>query len=178
MEIREATPDDAAAIARVHVDSWIGAYRGIVPDEILDNLSVDRRTEGWTRMLTNGDVWAFVAEEVGVVRGFVGCGSIERPEGDDEFAGLDPNDTAELTTIYIDPRWWGRGIGQALMDVAVADLRKREFTSAVLWVLAENDRARRFYESGGWRVDGARKECFGRAVPPVEAPAVRYRLDL
>ena len=176
MNIREATPDDAASIAQVHVDSWIGAYRGIVADEILDNLSVERRKQGWARVLSEGSTWAFVAEVEGAVRGFVGCAPIDA--SDDQFAGLDPHATAELTTIYLDPQWWGEGMGRALMNRAVDDLRSRGFDSMVLWVLEANDRARRFYEAGGWRDDGARKDCFGSAIPAVQAPAVRYTIDL
>ncbi|MEA2478037.1 MAG: hypothetical protein QOC87_2236, partial [Actinomycetota bacterium] len=69
-------------------------------------------------------------------------------------------------------------IGVALMDVAMGELRKRGFTSGVLWVLEGNARARRFYEAGGWRPDGGRKDCFGSAIPAVQAPALRYAIDL
>jgi hypothetical protein len=46
---------------------------------------------------------------------------------------------------------------------------------ALLWVHADNRRARRFYEAGGWRLDGAEKEQepFGRPVK-----AVLYRILL
>lgn len=76
MLIREATPADAAAIARVHVESWRATYRGIVPDDYLARLS----REGWERTWANtlrgaGDADAgtavFVAEDdAGQVVGF------------------------------------------------------------------------------------------------------------
>lgn len=45
--IRRATPDEAPAIADLSVRAWRAAYRGIVPDEVLDQLSVERRATGW-----------------------------------------------------------------------------------------------------------------------------------
>jgi hypothetical protein len=49
--IREASIEDAAAIADLHVRSWQAAYRGIVPDVILDGLSVEARRNFWTRTI-------------------------------------------------------------------------------------------------------------------------------
>ena len=49
--VRAATPADAAAIAGVHVRSWQAAYRGIVPDEVLDGLSLPDREQRWRSIL-------------------------------------------------------------------------------------------------------------------------------
>ena len=51
MVVRLATLADAEAIARVHVLTWQTAYRGLVPDDFLDALAIDRRTETWRNML-------------------------------------------------------------------------------------------------------------------------------
>jgi hypothetical protein len=42
---------------------------------------------------------------------------------------------------------------------------------AVLWVLAQNERARRFYERGGWHADGVTR---AGSIGPVETLQVRY----
>lgn len=55
--IREATIEDAAAIARVHVDSWRAAYAGLMPDSLLASLDIDQRAAGWTRMIASADRW-------------------------------------------------------------------------------------------------------------------------
>jgi hypothetical protein len=49
--IRSATPGDARAIATIHVEAWRAAYRGIVPDEYLDSLSIDGRESTWRQNL-------------------------------------------------------------------------------------------------------------------------------
>ena len=41
--VRVATFTDAREIAEVHVAGWKAAYRGMVPDELLDELTVDGR---------------------------------------------------------------------------------------------------------------------------------------
>ena len=52
IQIRQATPADAAAIARVHVDSWRSSYAGVVPEEILSGLSYQEREALWDDILT------------------------------------------------------------------------------------------------------------------------------
>jgi GNAT superfamily N-acetyltransferase len=49
--IRRATPGDVIAVATVHVRSWQAAYRGLMPDEVLDGLSVERRAGMWRSVL-------------------------------------------------------------------------------------------------------------------------------
>jgi hypothetical protein len=43
LSVRAATPDDAAAVAGVHVRSWQAAYRGLIADAYLDGLNPDDR---------------------------------------------------------------------------------------------------------------------------------------
>ena len=67
------------------------------------------------------------------------------------------------------------GLGRQLLDEAVGFLREQGYDEATLWVLASNDRARRFYEGGGWTSDEAVREEAWEGVPLREA---RYRLRL
>jgi GNAT superfamily N-acetyltransferase len=69
------------------------------------------------------------------------------------FTYLGPSDAPgvmELNAIHVEPSRVGTGVGKLLMTDALPHLGDR----AVLWVLEENDRARRFYERGGWAFDG------------------------
>ncbi len=76
--------------------------------------------------------------------------------------GLDPltpagraGDVGELYALYVTPAWWSAGAGRALMASALAALRDDRYLRAVLWVLADNARARRFYTRAGFAPDGA-----------------------
>lgn len=67
------------------------------------------------------------------------------------------------------------GIGRSLLGRAVADLRERGHTAATLWVLRQNDTARRFYEAAAWQPDGATKDEWR---PGGTLHEVRYRRSL
>jgi len=81
----------------------------------------------------------------------------------------------ELFTIYVLPETWGLGTGRALMRETRVRIRQHGFTEAVLWVLEDNPRTRRFYELAGWHADGGVMdgEWLGTVVREL-----RYRIDL
>ncbi len=143
----------------VHVRSWQEAFPGLVPQAYLDSLSVEERTSTWESTLAGTD-WprqgTFVLEEDGGVVGFVHL----RPSRDDDVVvGVEAGrgEVGEVVTLYLRASAWGGGGGRALLDVALGEFRRAGFAWATLWVLATNDRARRFYERCGWETDGADK---------------------
>ncbi len=150
MLIRTATPEDAPDIAEVHVRSWQGAYRDLVPGPYLAALSIPERTERWTSILSEAgpDGATFVALIDGRIVGFANVG---RSRDDDAGEG-----TGELMSIYLLPEQVGTGLGRALLARAVDALRTSGFRAATLWVFESNARARRFYEAAGWSFDGTR----------------------
>ena len=168
-EIRPARPEDAPAIARIHVAGWQVFYRGHVPDAMLDGFDADRRTDAWRRQLEempeHHRAWVF--DRDGRVIGFCGTARSADPDAGPE--------TGEVQSIYLDPEVVGTGVGRRLFAHAVADLRVRGFIHATLWVLAPNTLGRRFYEAAGWRPDGTEKDQpWGNHV----LHEVRYRIDL
>jgi GNAT superfamily N-acetyltransferase len=171
VRIRTATEDDAAAIAEVHVASWRGAYRGVVPDQVLDGADLlGGRRRMWQRLL--GDAApaghaAWVAEADGQVVAFADV----LPSRDDDA----DERTAEVPMIYALPQAWGTGAGRELMAAALAGARAAGYRSVTLWVLDTNERARRFYERAGFAPDGTEKTDTTAGATLTE---VRYRRDL
>ena len=92
--------------------------------------------------------------------------------GPSRGSDTDPRVTGEVCAIYAAPGAWGTGAGRAMMSSAVTELARIGYTDAILWVLAANDRARRFYALAGWAEDGARKTDGSRGFDITE---VRYR---
>jgi ribosomal protein S18 acetylase RimI-like enzyme len=130
--------------------SWQWAYRGLLPDDYLDRLSIERGAEVHTRRLTTeteGRTW--VAEQEGQVLGFAITGPSRDPDASPR--------TAQIMAIYLRPEATGQGIARALFVHAVLDLWQRGYEQATLWVLENNVRARRFYEKAGWVTDGTTK---------------------
>jgi ribosomal protein S18 acetylase RimI-like enzyme len=167
--VRPARPQDAGAVARVHVETWRVAYRGELPDDVLDNLSVERRTRLWYERLSEPAERSLtlVAEAQRVIVGFASTGD-SRDDDADELVG-------ELHALYLDSSYWGRGLGRALQEQAVEQLARDGFTAATLWVLRSNARARAFYERVGWAADGADRTVQLGSVPLHE---VRYTRSL
>jgi ribosomal protein S18 acetylase RimI-like enzyme len=151
--IREARREDAAGIGRVYVDTWRATYDGILPVGFLDKLSVSTQTKSWQRAIRSGDV-ILVAERSGAggdERGdnaagdngntIVGFASGGRETDQDEFF------RGEIYTLYVHPDAQRRGIGAELLVEMLRALR--DLAPVIVWVLADNDGAQRFYEELG-----------------------------
>jgi len=140
--IRSAEVEDADAIARVHVTSWRETYRGLMPDDVLDSLSIERRSEQWKNTLadpTDAYHHMFVAEAKRGIVGFANFGK-ER-ENDEIYRG-------ELFAIYILREFQGRGLGRDLVEEVANGLLELGVLSMLVWVLSDNP-ARKFYERLG-----------------------------
>jgi GNAT superfamily N-acetyltransferase len=167
LRIRRAGPEDARAVAEVHVGSWRHAYRGLLPDAYLDRLSVDDREAMWREAFGEVASGAFVAEAGDRIVGFASFGPSR-----DQDAG---DGTGEIPAIYVEPSVLGAGVGRELLRAATAALRAEGFGRATLWVLEANERARRFYEKAGWSWDGTvDRHDFECANEPI----VRFAVDL
>jgi GNAT superfamily N-acetyltransferase len=156
--IRSGTPEDAAAVARVHVDSWRTTYRGIVPDDFLAQLSYERSATQWRQALAGeGERALFVVQTAaGQIPGFASAGR-ERGELAD-FHG-------ELWAIYLLAEVQGRGLGRRLLHEVAAWLVSSGIHNMAAWVLEENP-ARGFYEALGGRLVGAKDIVVGGATLP------------
>lgn len=159
MRIRLAVPEDAAAIARVHVASWRSTYRGLLPEDVLANLSVERREEMWRQQTETARQdprrgFVLVAEDDGgEVVGFVSAGP-------DREAGSDFD--RELYAIYLLEAHQGQGIGRMLVDQVVDRFRAQGYGSMRVWVLDGNP-AEAFYQRLGGRRVGTQTLTIGNA---------------
>jgi GNAT superfamily N-acetyltransferase len=173
--IRPAEPDDAREITAVWVRAWQVAYAGVVPAEFLMAMDVESHVPYRRKRIAElapPSAMLVACEDEGVV-GFANVSGYRTDPG--ETVGPD---VGEVCGIYVHPSRWSTGTGYALMEAAVAQLRKTGFTDVRLWVLDENPRARRFYERFGYVADGAAKMFTVDRDGPNEAEVreVRYRL--
>ncbi|MGI8617199.1 MAG: GNAT family N-acetyltransferase [Actinomycetota bacterium] len=167
--VRTARPEDARPVAEVHVASWRHTYRGLLPDDYLERLSVDDGEAMWLGAFVDPEPksGAFVAEVDGRIVGFASFG----PSRDEDV----PERTGEVPAIYVHPAVLATGVGRELFEAATLALRDAGFAMATLWVLEANVLARRFYEKAGWRWDGSvGTHMFDCANEPV----VRYSIDI
>lgn len=133
MQIRRAEPEDARAIAEIHVAGWRETYAGILPADYLAALSADQRAETWLKVLRGGAP-VYLADGVGF--------SIVARQRDPELAGEWPD---ELQALYVLRSHQGRGLGRALLRAALG-AEPRPFSA---FVLEGNDGALGFYLKTG-----------------------------
>lgn len=184
LTIRAARPDDAPAIAAIRAQTWLAAYDGVIPADILAAAtspqsvatnSEDIRRARWPGMLL-AEVTGGLAEDTGGLAEGNGVGGTAVPApagrpsavgfasfGTERGAGGQPESVpqpgqeqarAELYAIYVMPQRWSTGAGRALMDAVLELAAAGGYACISLWVLQDNPRARRFYERAGFRETG------------------------
>ena len=65
MTIRRAVSTDAAAVGRIHVESWNVAYRGIMPDDVIARTDLAYRTKFWAERIADPEWPVLLMEEDG-----------------------------------------------------------------------------------------------------------------
>ena len=165
--VRSAELADAAAIVSSHVRSWQAGYADVISADFLRDLSrnLPQHTLHWQTLILGGEAegrFVLVGEVDGEVAGHLSGGAYRGTD-----AGEPP--PGEVYACYVDPAHWRQGVGSALMACALERLAQAGYSQAALWVLADNVRARAFYERHGWLADGARKiyELAGERYPEV-----------
>jgi ribosomal protein S18 acetylase RimI-like enzyme len=167
--VRVATEADAAAIARLHLASYRAAYRDLLPARFLAGFDAAEREQRWRASLANPGRATYAATGgTGQILGFAEIGACR----DDD---IDATVTGELMALHVTQPRWRHGIGRLLHTHAVAALSARGFTSAKLWVLATNTRARAFYTATGWAIDGRARH---RVIRGADIHEVRYTTRL
>lgn len=163
--IRPAGGFDVPGIAWVHVEAWRETYTGLMPQSVLDGLSIEAREAQWWRTLEVPTTGVFVVDTPDDIHDVVGFSSIGR-SGDPRF-------DAELYTLYLLKSHQGRGFGRALWNAALDFARSQRARNLVLWVLETNP-SRGFYEHLRGRLEDRKTETFGG----VELTEVSYVFTL
>lgn len=162
--IRMALPEDAYNFTDCHISIWQSAYKGIVPNEYLNNMSneVEQRVENYVNTLTNPDKCEYYC--VMLSEKMIGFIIIELITG-------------EIWAIYLSKEFWGSGYGKEMLDFSVRALEQVGHNEISLWVFENNSRARRFYDKNGFVYKGAKREVnwYG-GVPLVQLKYVRNNL--
>jgi GNAT superfamily N-acetyltransferase len=160
--LREATQADAPAIAALHAESWRFAYRGAYSDEYLDGPVFEDRARVWQDRMSSPrpNQHVILAEDGDALVGFV-CAY----GADDERWGT------LVDNLHVRPDRHRQGTGKRLLaEVAAWCLAEHANSGLYLWVLEQNSRARRFYESLG-----AKDVESKSSVPPGGGATVAHR---
>jgi GNAT superfamily N-acetyltransferase len=153
VEIRPATAEDAAGLARVQTQVWRDAYQGLLPADFLARRVITH--DLWLnriRQLRAPFAVHVAVDDTGDVVGFALSGPATEPESpENESSG-------QLYAIYVLASYWGTGVGYDLHRAAMDNLLAAGFSEAILWVLPGNAQAIAFYERQGWLDRGIETE--------------------
>lgn len=140
---------DAAGLADLHRSAWRYAYSGIIPGLALERMIARRGRPWWARMHERG-FRALVAESAGAVAGYatLGPGRSGTPR------------TGEIYELYVLPEYHGCGVGRRLFADARRQLAGHRLDRLVVWALADNSVACRFYAAMGGAEYGRTEDRF------------------
>jgi ribosomal protein S18 acetylase RimI-like enzyme len=160
IQIRRATVNDSAGIARVQVDSYRTAYAGIFSQDYLDPFSYEEQAQDWYDwMMTKPRDLLYVAQaEGGEILGY----ALGRPG----LTEIPPYDS-ELMALHVRQPFQRQGVGQNLMATMAEQFQEQGCAAMLLWVLAKNP-ARAFYEKLGGQLMGEREMEVGEGEKAVE----------
>jgi ribosomal protein S18 acetylase RimI-like enzyme len=152
IEIRQAKPSDAAAVADTHDEAWKGAYQGIIPGVELEKLVMRRGPDWWDSAIRKGSrISILVFGEV--VAGYANYGRNRA-----RTLSYD----GEIYELYLRPEFQGLGLGRRLFTAARKDLATSGMKSLAVWALSDNDNAVGFYQALGGRAVARSSERFGK----------------
>ncbi len=141
IHIRPPRREDAAALARIQVDSYRSAYAGIFPQDYLNQFSYDAQEVDWIEQLASASLDVILVAEAGDSQpaGY----AVGRMQ-----ASYDAPRDSELVSLHVRRSLQRRGIGRRLVTALAASLAARGCRAMMLWVLEANP-ARAFYERLG-----------------------------
>jgi GNAT superfamily N-acetyltransferase len=175
--VRDARGSDAGDLARIQVARWRAGYAGLVPPEVLGELTSaeaeERWREHWAQSLASPPssrhrVMVAVGTRPGGERVVAGFASFGPATDADRWPATD----AELYELCVTQDQAGRGHGSRLLNAAAATMAADGFGRVCAWVLEQDAAARKFLEATGWTADGARKVLdMGASVPMIRLHA-------
>ena len=165
--IRKVLSEEAYKYTSLHIACWQDAYKGIIPEYYLTHMieETEDRTERMRKSLVNPGESKFYCVEIDneMIGRLIICKSRD----------IDKPDAGEVAAIYLLKKYWNKGYGQRIMSFALEELKNDGYTEVILWVLAENRRAIRFYEKCGFALESNTNKIFDAGIPLEE---VRYTL--
>ena len=144
--IRDYKIEDAEVKAYVHYKSWQETYTGLMNQEYLNKMSVEKCVD-MAKKYDNPEN-TLIAEIDGKVAGFA-CYN--------KCRAIELENYGEIVAIYVLKEYHKKGIGKMLMDECLKRLSK--YNGVVLWVLDNNKNTINFYKKYGFLFDGVKKEA-------------------
>ncbi len=144
MTIRPATASDAASLAALSTEVWLGTYlRNGINTFFADYVLGTFTKPNLAARIANPDEFIAVAEGEDGIIGFVGI-STSKPAPVSGISG------PEISTLYVRPRHHGAGHGRNLLHTGLHHCRTLGARTVWFTTNSENTPAIAFYQSHGF----------------------------
>lgn len=140
-KIRKMERKDWKEVAHVVTVAWNETYRGIVPDEFLDNLYIneEERAKNSFENFNDKENHQYVLEVDNKIVGFINVGSTDETE----FTNC-----GEIYAVYIINGYKGYGFGKKLIESGINELKNMGYDKMVIGCLDRN-KSNEFYKHIG-----------------------------
>lgn len=141
--VRKAGLADAKDLTNILIESWQAAFVGIMSDEMIKNCTVPENCEKMMEDILCSERGTFY---LGLLD--------EKPCGELFWCANEGENSAEILALHSIKESWGTGLGKALVEQAITDIKESGMKSLYLWAFKENKRACKFYEKCGFTHSG------------------------
>ncbi|HBA37709.1 MAG TPA: hypothetical protein DCY94_03215, partial [Firmicutes bacterium] len=131
---------EAEALSHIKRQAWDETYRGIYPDEKIDNFDYDKNRETFIKMINNPDISFFVLMYADKIVGYMSTGKSRNPYRDYE---------QEISVLYILKEHQGKGLGSLLFKIGKGEIFKKGFDRFFISCNRLNYKAQEFYKKLG-----------------------------
>src|SRR3954470_20819166 len=162
VSVRPARPEDADELGRIQGLTWRTAYAALLPPAVLESLTEEAAASAWREAIAappRPRHRVLVALEQDWRVGFAAVAPADDLEPDDP----EPEATAAVGPILVEPRWGRRGHGSRLLAAVVDHAREDGLRRAVTWIPEGDSASREFLLSAGWAPDGLARALDTRA---------------
>jgi ribosomal protein S18 acetylase RimI-like enzyme len=140
--IRDATEADYSEITAISVQVWQQAYKGIIDQAVLDQISFESRLQGRINRAGKEGSHSIVAVDGTKIVGFCDFGASRHLK----------YGKGEIYAIYVLQEHQKSGVGTMLLEQAMSRLEEKQLVPYFVFALEQNITAQKFYERLGFQL--------------------------
>lgn len=162
--IRLAVENDCKELSKLKKLVWETTYRGIYPDEKLDNYDYEKNEETFRKIINNNDIELYVIESNGNIIGYMDYGKPSTPFRDYK---------QEIGLLYLLKDYQKKGIGKKLFLLAYSKMKNKGYNNFFVSCNKYNLQAQKFYESMGGKIVHVDEDAIDKSISKI-----KYHFDI
>lgn len=157
--IRLATENDCYELSKLKHEVWNTTYRGIYPDEKIDNFDFGKNKNKFVEIINNPEIELYVVEHNGKLVGYMDYGTPHRPF---------ENYNQEIGLLYLSKDCQGAGLGRKLFNIAYDKIKEKGYKEFFISCNKYNYPSQKFYKKMGGKIIHIDEDNEDRSIPQVK----------